>query len=104
MGRVNENNHRGGDQPGEKKTPGRKTPEEQERKEAKSIQTEETEQVHPGKRTPERRGKARRGDPGGPTEQLGRVGTLQQKQRVDQGDGDRMKSQPRGPKVRMRKT
>ena len=68
------------------------------------IQPEDTEQVHPGKITPERKGKARRGDPGGPTEQLGRVGTLQQKQRVDQGYGDRMKSQPRGPKARRRKT
>ena len=62
-----------------KQPPGRKTPEEQERKEAEPIQTEDTEQVHPGKSTPERRGKARRGDPGGPTDQLGRVGTLQQK-------------------------
>ena len=87
-----------------KQPPGRKTPEEQERMEAESIQTEDTEQVHPGKRTPERRGKARRGDLGGPTEQLGRVGRLQQKQRVDQGDGDRMKSHPRGPEARRRKT
>ena len=87
-----------------KQPPGRRTPEEQERKEAEPIQSENTEQVHPGKRTPERRGKARRGDPGGPTEQLGRVGTLQQKLRVDQGYGDRTKSQPRGLKARRRKT
>ena len=63
----------------EETTQGKQPPEEQERKEAEPIQTEDTEQVHPGKRTPERRGKARRGDPGGPTDQLGRVGTPQQK-------------------------
>ena len=87
-----------------KQPPGRMTTEDQERKEAEPIQTEDTEQGHPGKSTPERRGKARRGDPGEPTEQLGRVGTLQQKLREDQGYGDRTKSQPRGPKARRRKT
>ena len=55
---MNEYNHRGGDQPGETTTRP-KTPEEQERKEAESIQTEDTEQVHPGKKNPRTQGQGK---------------------------------------------
>ena len=62
---------------GKKQPPSHKTPEEQERKEGKEpnlykqkIQNKD----NPGKSTPEHRGTPRRGDPGEPTDQLGREG------------------------------